>query len=121
MTTITLDVPDDLASRLGMLREHLPELLAKVLDARSQPKPTIGAGTTYPVYQEMLDFLATRPTPEQLIAFKISPLAQARLEELLDKNQDEGVTEAENAELDVYELVHHSMIRLKAQARQAQP
>ena len=121
MTTITLEVPDDLAHRLSVLRERLPEFLAKALDARSQPKATIGEGITHPVYQEMLDFLAARPTPEQIIAFKISPAAQERLDDLLDKNQEEGLTETEAAELDVFELVHHSMIRLKAQARLPQP
>ncbi len=124
MTTITLEVPDELAAELKidavmgavLLREALAAKFAKLKDAS---KPTIGAGITHLVYQQMLDFLATRPTPEQIIAYKSSAAVQARLEELLDKNREEGLTEAENAELDVYELVHHSMIRLKARARLA--
>ncbi len=117
MTTITLEVPDELARRLSLWHEQIPELLARALDARAQPQATIGTGITHPVYQEMLDFLAARPTSEQILAFKISPAAQERLDDLLDKNQEEGLTEAEAAELDVFELVHHSLIRLKAQSR----
>ena len=69
----------------------------------------------------MMDFLASGPTPQQIIDFKVPAAAQERLEELLERNREEGLTEAESAELDVYELVHHSMIRLKAQARRMQP
>lgn len=71
----------------------------------------------HPVYQEMLEFLGTSPNPRRMVDFKISPSAQERLDSLLEKSRDEGLTEAEEAELDVYELVHHSMIRLKAAAR----
>jgi len=39
-----------------------------------------------------------------------------RLEELLDKNREEGLTEEEEEELDVYEQVDHLMILLKARA-----
>ena len=67
----------------------------------------------------MVEFLSSRPTPEQILAFKISPHAQARLAELLEKNREEGLTEAESAELDWYEYVHNIMTRLKAQARPA--
>lgn len=117
MTTITLEVPDELAARIAALRDSLPELLAEVVDGRVSP--ALRAGITYPVYREMLDFLASGPTPEQIIAFQISAAAQARLAELLEKNRAEGLAETETAELDVYELVHHSVIRLKALARAA--
>jgi hypothetical protein len=48
---------------------------------------------------EMLDFLAGGPTPEQIIAFKLSPATQARLEELLDKNREAELANEETAEL----------------------
>lgn len=126
MTTITLEVPDELVAQLkidavmgaALLREALA---AKIAKRKEVSKPTIGTGITHPVYQQMLDFLATRPLPEQIIAYKISTATQERLEDLLDKNREEELTEAENAELDVYELVHHSLIRLKARARLASP
>ena len=118
MTTITLEVPNEVAAQLELRRDKLPELLARAL--QGQASAALCAGITYPVYREMLDFLAARPTPPEMLAFQLSPAAQERLADLLDKNREEGLTEEETAELDVYELVHHSVIRLKAQARTAQ-
>ena len=122
MTTITLEVPDELAARINALRDRLPDLLSHVLELSSAEKTSqaLRAAATHPVYREMMDFLATSPTPQQIIDFKISSAAQEQLEELLEKNREEELTQAESVELDVYELVHHSMIRLKAHARQAQ-
>jgi len=123
MTTITLDLPDELATRIEPQRGRLASLLARALKAES-PQAASQALTveaTHPVYQEMLDFLATRPSPQQIIEFKISARSQERLEELLEKNREEVLSDEEIAELDVYELVHHSVIRLKAQARLTLP
>jgi hypothetical protein len=75
---------------------------------------------TNPVFAETLDFLASRPTLEHIVAFKASAVMQQRLEELLDKNREEGLTEAEEAELDAYEQVNDLMILLKAHARTLQ-
>jgi len=47
----------------------------------------------------------------------VSPTTQARLEELLAKNSEDGLSEEETAELDVYEQINHIMILLKARAR----
>jgi hypothetical protein len=122
MTTITLELPDELAARMNMLRDRLPGLLSRLLESPSAEKlsQALKAAATHPVYGEMMDFLASRPMPEQIFDFKISAAAQDRLEELLEKNREEGLSETESAELDVYELVHHSLIRLKADARRAQ-
>ena len=55
MTTITLEVPDEMASRIT------------------------------PNSSRWLDFLASGPSHRQLVQFKVSPALQAHLEELLDK------------------------------------
>jgi hypothetical protein len=65
----------------------------------------------------MLDFLISRPTPEQILTFKSSPAAQARLETLLDKNREENLNEDEMLELDMYQELNHFFILLKAHAR----
>ncbi len=121
MTTITLEVPESMVQRLNAERDRLPEALEWALKAlpprRSSPAPV--AATPVMVFIEMIDFLATHPSTEQILAYKISPEAQARLEELLGKNREEDMTEAESAELDWYEYVHEIMTRLKAQSRTA--
>lgn len=120
MTTITLEVPDQLAARIDAERDRLPDLLSSVLElpAAEQTSRALKAAAIHPAYRAMMDFLASSPSPQQIIDFKIPADAQARLEELLVKNREATLTDAGSAELDVYELVHHSMIRLKARARQ---
>jgi len=78
-----------------------------------------GETTVVPIHQEMIDFLATSPTLEQVVDFKISEAAQERLEDLLDKNREGELTEEEQAELDRYFQYRHVMILLKASARRA--
>jgi len=119
MTTITLEVPDELAARLNLLRDRLPALLSRVLDLLplENPPTDLASEAPHPAFAEIIDFLATGPTPDQIVAFKASASVQARLEELLEKNREEGLTEAESAELDLYEQVNDLMILLKARAR----
>ncbi len=122
MTTVTLELPDDLATRLLSLRDRLPQLLAIALELSAADLPlTLPAfKTPHRAFDEMLDFLASGPKPEHILAFKISPQAQARLEELLDKNQEEGLTDVETAELDTYSQINHILLLLKARARHSQ-
>lgn len=121
MTNITLEVPDELAARLASRREQLPRLLSLALEWFPAGPPLVSSvsPTSHPVFEEMIDFLARGPTPDQIVAFKISPSTQGRLEALLDKNREEGLTEDEAAELDVYEQVNHLLLLLKARARVA--
>ena len=118
MTTITHGVPDELAARLNQLRDHLPALLSEVLNSETGKKALrrIDGGPSHEVFDEMIDFLATGPTAEQIIAHKASEAMQTRLRELLDKNSEEGLTEAETAELDGFESVEDLMGLLKAKA-----
>jgi len=119
MTTITLEVPNRLAQRLNFERDRLPQVLELAL-RQLPPRPV----NTVPVavapalaFTEMIEFLSSHPTTEQILGFRISPPAQANLSDLLEKNREIGLNEAESAELDWYEYVHDIMTRLKAQAR----
>lgn len=73
------------------------------------------------LYQEIMDFLATSPTPEALIAFKISEAAQERLEDLLDKHREAALMPDEHVELETYRQLNHLVIRLQARAFCGQP
>ena len=121
MTTITLDIPDALAERLAQRREQLPQLLAMALQLfpGDGPFSLPMSPLDHPAFAEMIDFLASGPTPAQIVAFKLSPAAQARLEVLLDTHREEGLTAAETAELEVYTQVNHLLLLLKARARLA--
>jgi hypothetical protein len=120
MTTITLQVPDELAARLAPLRDRLPQLLSIALELFPDlPLNALELAADNPAFAEMIDFLASGPTPAQIAAFKVSPSVQARLEELLDKNREEGLTDPETAELEAYAQVNHLLLLLKARARTA--
>jgi len=118
MTTITLEVTDELAGRLVSLQTHLPQLLTFALDLLGTPinRPST-LGVNSPVLIEIIDFLARGPSPTALLAYKVSPKMQARLEELLDINREQGLTPQGQAELDTYQQVNHLLILLKARAR----
>ena len=120
MAELTIQIPDELAQRLEPLQNRLPELLWRLLDIANLPQvqPTVLSETTDipSVYQEVLDFLIKRPTPEEMITFKVSPQSQIRLQALLEKNNSATLSLIELAELDVYEQLEHMMILLKARA-----
>ncbi|PSN10499.1 hypothetical protein C7293_27845 [filamentous cyanobacterium CCT1] len=121
MAELTIQIPDELAERLKSLRNRLPELLSHLVNtgssaATSLELPTANLPEMPQAYLEVLDFLVTRPTPQDIIAFKVSLEAQDRLSSLLDKNREGILTEAEVAELDVYEQLEHLMILMKGRA-----
>jgi hypothetical protein len=121
MAELTIQISDELAQRLEPLRNRLPELLWHLLDVTNlstnfQSKVKAETTNIPAVYQEVLDFLIKRPTPEEIIAFKVSAQAQIKLEELLEKNRSVTLNSMELAELDVYEQLEHMMILLKARA-----
>lgn len=66
---------------------------------------------------EITDFLLSRPTAEQIIAFRVSDPVDERLHELLDKNQDDELSTSERAELDGFLQLDHLFTILKAKAR----
>ncbi len=105
MATITLDVPDELADALARTGDRLPELLALSLR-----QPALPAS----IYRYILDFLASQPTAEQLVAFAPTPAMTERLQWLLARHTAGESTPAETAELDEYERIEHLMIMLKA-------
>lgn len=120
MTTITLDVPQELAEELQTVNEELPELLLMALQMRQRTsKASWSPAVTSPVFSEMLDFLAGGPTPQEIIDFKVSPVAQSRLEELLEKNRESQLSPVETSELDTFQQVNHILILLKARAQAA--
>ena len=120
MTMITLEVPDSLASQLTPLRDRLPDILQQTVGAWSLNSSPSKIVKTFPVYEEMMDFLASGPTPEQIIAHQASRQLQTRLEALLDKNREEGLTAEEAEELSTFEQINDVMSSLKLRARRAQ-
>lgn len=68
------------------------------------------------IQDEVLDFLMTSPTPEQIVAFHASDAAQERLRFLLDASRNESISDVEQAELEEASNINHFFALLKARA-----
>ncbi len=68
-------------------------------------------------YVDVADFMAQSIGLDELVRFRPSSKAQARLEELLHKDKEQSLTDVESAELSHYMHVEHMMRLAKAKAR----
>lgn len=105
MATVTIEVPDELSELVAQAGDRLPELLA-----RSLREPTLPAH----VYRYVLDFLASRPTPQQVAAFGPTQEMTDRLRTLIEREGKGEIAPAEKAELEEYERLEHLMVMIKS-------
>lgn len=70
------------------------------------------------LFSEIIDFLASTPTPEDIIAFKPSGRLEQRLSDLLERNRQDTLTAEGRAELDEFLRMNHFMNMLKIRARE---
>lgn len=110
---VTLDIPEELATRLNLLEDQLPQILElglRELNAISQKSFTGMA--------EVLEFLVQLPTPEEIIALRPSEALQARITSLLEKNRTQGLTPVEEQFWEQYQYLEHLVRIAKAKAYQ---
>ena len=69
------------------------------------------------LFDTVLDFLASTPTPEQIIAYQPPEPLQQRLSELLAQNRSGGLSATEQTELDEFLRMNRFMSRLKLKAQ----
>lgn len=69
------------------------------------------------IFEEVADFFAAELPAEKVLAFRPSPQAQARVDELLWQSKNGSLTPDERAELDHYMQLEHIMRLVKARAR----
>ncbi len=72
---------------------------------------------TTTLLDEVLDFLVSTPTPEQIIEFRPSEGARERVRDLLDRNRNGLLTAEENEELEDISRMNHFVSMLKIRAR----
>ena len=68
-------------------------------------------------YEEIVDFIAKGPSSNSVADFEASPETKTRVENLIHREKNEGISEEERAELDTYMVVEHVMRMAKARAR----
>jgi hypothetical protein len=110
-TDITIRVPDELGRRLDQFRDRLPEVLERGLrDLQAETSPVFADE------HAIVGLLASRPTPEQVLAIAPSPEAQSRVGELLGRSRDGVLSRADEIELERLLLVEHLVRLAKARA-----
>ncbi|MFN8488261.1 MAG: hypothetical protein U0350_11750 [Caldilineaceae bacterium] len=106
MTTITLEVPDELAQAIHPVKDRLPEILALGME-RLPPAPAS-------VYRYILAFLANAPTAQEIANFRPTSAMEERLRTLLQRERIGELSDVEIQELDEYEQIEHFIIMLKS-------
>ncbi len=70
MPKITIEVPEELSQQLAQVGENLPELLRLSLQQPALPAH---------IYRYILNFIASKPTHQEIAAFSPTPEMQQRL------------------------------------------
>jgi hypothetical protein len=63
------------------------------------------------------DFLSSAPSLEAIAAYRLPDDLQHRAHELLEKNRDNTLSEAERAEMEEFREIDHLLTLIKAKAR----
>lgn len=111
MQAITITLPDELAERLRRREERLPEILELGLrELDSDPQGGFEGAA------HVLEFLATLPSPEEILNLRASVRFEQRVRELLEKNRSGGLSPQEEQEWERYEFLEHLVRMAKAKA-----
>lgn len=108
---LTITVPENLGQRVSEMPDRVPEILRIGLE-----KLDAGDAESYDGVAEILDKLAQLPSPDEVIALRPSNDLQNRIESLLEKNRDPGLTSDEEKEWQNYEHLEHVVRMAKARA-----
>ncbi|MBK9260277.1 MAG: hypothetical protein IPM54_10620 [Polyangiaceae bacterium] len=111
MSSVILDVPDELAERLRLLADRLPRILDLGLRALTAESPAEYAGAA-----EVLELLARLPTPEEVLALRPSAALSLRVSELLEKRRAGGLSHEEEVEWQRLAYLEHLVRIAKARA-----
>ncbi len=72
-------------------------------------------------YDEVVDFIASGPSPSAVASFRLSDTSNDRAELLVQREKSGELTDEEKSELDHYLEVEHIMRLAKARPRQRSP
>ena len=105
---VTIDLPERLAKQVELERDHLAEIFE--LGLRQRCARASG------IRREAVSFLARGPRADEIAAFRPSEQAAARARELLWRNREKTLTQAEEAEMDDIADADRLFSQLKAEA-----
>jgi hypothetical protein len=108
MKTVTLDIPDNLIEAVNDIGDHLPVVLEMGM-SRFAPLST-------QAYREAISFLTQELLPEEIASFRFSDEIENRINELLDKNSANQLSQAEEVELERLSQLEEQLQLVKANA-----
>jgi hypothetical protein len=108
---ITFDLSEELISRLNSVEDKLPQVIELGLrELNANPQDGFNG------VAEILEFLATLPTPEAIIALRPSQELQTQISSLLEKHRNQGLTDTEARMWEQYQYLEHLIRKSKATA-----
>src|SRR5580704_1119943 len=113
MASITLSLPDDLASQVRAQQEQLPKILELGLRELNA-----GGQFGFEGAADVLELLAALPTPEEILNLRPSARLSARVAELVEKSRAGEMTALDEEEWERYEYLEHLARMAKAAAQQ---
>ncbi len=108
---VIFDLPDDVATRL----QPFEDKLSQIVELGLREFNTV-AEEGFSGMAEVLEFLASLPTPEGIIALRPSASLQAQISTLLEKNRTVGLNSTEEQQWQGYEYLEHIVRMAKARA-----
>jgi len=111
MESITVSLPDDLASRIQAQPQRLPQILElglRELDADAQ--------SGFDGAADILELLAALPAPEEILKLRPSPRLAAWVSNMLEKSHNGPLTPKEEEDWERYEYLEHLVRTAKAAA-----
>jgi len=112
MASITVSLPDDLASQIRAQRQQLPRILELGLRELNA-----GDQSGFDGAADVLELLAGLPTPEEILRLRPSPRLAARVAELVEKSRASEMTPIDEADWERYEYLEHLVRMAKAAAQ----
>jgi len=118
--TVTIELPDTLyqkfAARSRQTKRRLEEELITAFAVDLPVLPFVEAANLK-AYDEVMDFLASGPSPSAILQFQLSVEARQRASTLLQKDRTQGLTDTETQELDFYVELGDFLGILRAKAQ----
>jgi hypothetical protein len=107
---LTLQVSEELASRLRPVADRLPQILELGLrELHAAPPQFEGLG-------DVLETLARLPSPQEILALRPSPALQKRISTLVDKQRNGDLSADEERDWQNYQYIEHLVRIAKAKA-----
>jgi hypothetical protein len=112
MASITLSLPDDLASQIRAQQQQLPRILELGLRELNA-----GGQSGFDGAADVLELLAALPTPEEILNLRPSPRLSARVAEMVEKSRTGEMTPLDEEDWEKYEYLEHLVRMAKAAAQ----